>query len=109
VRLDIEPGSGTACRIDWGEEPAWPVIAASALAPMAAALIALAVGLWALLSGVVVVGPDPTEMALLAIAGAYVAMVGKPSAADLRSASPRTGGDGVPAGEDNGGGGHDTE
>jgi hypothetical protein len=85
IRLDIDPQRGNAtARFQWAEDVPQAVVTVSALAPLAAGVCAAAVGLWALAhSGV---PTDPTEMALLAIAGAYIAMIGRLSPQDLRTA-----------------------
>jgi hypothetical protein len=91
IRLDIDPRRGNAvARFQWGDGVPHAVVALSALAPLAAGVCAAAVGVWALAEGGV--PTNPTEMGLLAIGAAYIAMVGKPSPQDIRTA--RGGGDG---------------
>lgn len=85
IRLDIDPQRGNAAaRFQWDDGAPRAVVIMSALMPLVAGVCAATVGVWALAEGGI--PTDPTQMALLAIAGAFVAMVGKPSPQDIRVA-----------------------
>jgi hypothetical protein len=87
VRLDINVSTGNAAaRVKWADWAPAPVVTLSALAPLIAGCLAALVAVALLLSGAVAVPTTVTELCLLAIAASYVAMIAKPSPADLQSA-----------------------
>lgn len=86
VQVEILPQRGDAvAKVKWLDDAPGAVIAFSAIAPLVAACVAAFVALWGLLTGAVQPPGSVSGLALLAILAAFTAMVGQPSAQDLRA------------------------
>jgi hypothetical protein len=87
VQLDILPQRGDAvARVAWRGDPHQAIVALSALAPLLAGLVAAGAAVGVLVTGGVTAPGTVTDLALLAIAAVYIALIAQPSAADIQQA-----------------------
>lgn len=87
VGIAVDPrGFDARCLVAWRDDAPRGVIAASALAPVAAGLLALAVAVWSWAAGVTTLPRSPAEWAWLSIVTMWWFVFVTPSASDLATA-----------------------
>lgn len=87
VQIELRRDGNAAARIAWkDDQPPRYAIVLSALAPLFAGVLAVAVAVWGLATGQLATPTTPTELALGALTGAYVAMIANVQREDRRAA-----------------------